>query len=87
MTSRCMRTLEPEGVEEKPMGSGMPGTLDLAPGGERSCATQVGTSEFDVDIVMTVEEVKSARDGAESRGECWIEVGRRSDGDACFNVR
>lgn len=37
-------TLEPEGLDgEKPTGSGMPGTLDLAGGGERSCATQVGT--------------------------------------------
>lgn len=45
-----VRTLELD-EEEKPFGSGMPGTLDLAPGGERSCATQVGTSEFDVDIV------------------------------------
>ncbi|KAK8932046.1 hypothetical protein VCV18_000577 [Metarhizium anisopliae] len=54
----CERTLEPDGPEEKPMGSGTPGTLALAPGGERSCETQVGTFESGEDIAIADVDAK-----------------------------
>lgn len=57
----AMRTLEPPGrPEENPGGSGMPGTLDFAGGGDSSWATHSGTLAFVEAIASADGEVLMA---------------------------